>query len=122
MVDIDTERKIVGTYNDFEDRHGLETQKAWVNEQLEELNEYLKVADKPIEFVNEFGDREKWGGNTEQLKKDIQKDIDEGLDVLTKIENELSKLPAADENEFNTMKTRVLEKRKRLAEYEQTQS
>lgn len=121
MIEIDTERKIAGTYNIFEDRHGLETQKAWVTEKLTELHEYLKSTDSPIEFINEFGDREIWGGNLKKLKADIQSDIDAGISMLEKIETELSKLPAIDAFEFDTMKERVLEKRKRVAEYEQSQ-
>jgi hypothetical protein len=120
MIEFDSQRKINGTYRDYEIRRVLETQKGWVDEQLEELHEYLKVADKPIEFINEFGDRETWSGaDTEQLKKDIQKDIDEGLEALTEINDAISKLPPVDETEFEKIKQQIFEKRKRMEKHEQ---
>jgi hypothetical protein len=116
MIEIDTQRKITGKFKEYEALRVLQNQQGWVKDKLEELHEYFKVSDKDIEFVNEFGDLEKWKGDKDKLKADLIRDIDEGEAVLLKITTELEALEADELRDVSELIRLVKEKQKRQNE------
>jgi len=97
MIDMDTTRKLQGSFKNFEQIYVFKKQRDFVKSTLQDLNEALLALEKQsaIEFINEFGDREKWSGlSPEKIKQDVMRDITEGEQVLLDINDQLSKLDA----------------------------
>lgn len=95
MIELDTQRRINGTYNDYATVFVLKKQKDYVIDMLEQLrSSYDSIGNKDVmEFINEFGDREQWSGlDTKKLKEELQKDINEGEEALKRINESLQLL------------------------------
>lgn len=95
LIDLDTQRKLKGTYKNFEKLFIFKKQRDFVISTLKELKDALgSLGDKQVlEFINEFGDREKWTDlNMDKIKADLQKDIDEGEDALKNINEQIKLL------------------------------
>ena len=100
MIELDTQRRINGTYKNYEMEFVLKKQRDYILDMLEQLRDgYSKLDDKDVmEFVNEFGDRESWSGlDVNKLKQEMQKDIKEGVDSLERVEKSLSELQMKNE-------------------------
>jgi len=100
MIELDTQRRINGTYKNYEMEFVLKKQRDYILDMLEQLRDgYSKLDDKDVmEFVNEFGDRESWSGlDVNKLKQEMQKDIKEGEDSLERVEKSLSELQMKNE-------------------------
>jgi methyl-accepting chemotaxis protein len=93
-VELDTQRRINGTFKQYELKFVLNKQRDYVIDMLNQLEEAEKtVLDEKIEFVNEFGDLERWSGlDLNKVKEDLQKDIQEGKSTLERIDSELAKI------------------------------
>lgn len=94
-VEEDTQRRIAGTYKDYETRKVMEKQKDWVTDMLAQLKDGLAHLEEntTMEFVNEFGDLDRWGGmDVEKLRGEMEKEIQEGEDALVRIEKTLADL------------------------------
>jgi hypothetical protein len=94
LIEIDTERKINGTFKDHANSFILRKQQSYILDMLDKLREGYKPLDSDeLTFTNEFGDIERWsGGNIGELKEDILKDIAEGERVLSEINEALEEL------------------------------
>lgn len=93
IIEVDNQRKLDGTFKLYEQKFVLEKQRDYVVDMLAQLKDGINHVDDNIEFINEFGDREKWSGiDTTKLKEDMQRDIDEGEKALIDIANGLEKV------------------------------
>lgn len=94
-IEMDTKRKLNGTFKNFEQIFVFQKQRDYIKDMLEQLSEGLKSLGQKdtIEFINEFGDREKWSGlDVNKIRKEMESDIKEGKEILQKIEEQLEKL------------------------------
>jgi hypothetical protein len=118
MVEIDSQRQVRGTFKKYEDLKMLHNQKGWVDDMLVQLDEALGNVDKNMEYINEFGDRERWTGlDKEKLREDINRDITEGKEALEKIANALEPLEKESEEEFQELRLHVLKQRNQVNEH-----
>lgn len=97
-IELDTQRKLNGTFKDYEKLFVFKKQRDYVNEVLEQLREgvnYLTEEGDKMEFVNEFGDIEKWSGlNVNKLREEMETEIKEGEEALIRINEQLERLKA----------------------------
>lgn len=99
-IEMDTKRKLNGTFKDHEQYFIFKKQRDFVSDMIKDLKQGLEsLGDKEaIEFINEFGDREKWSGGQTigQIKEEMKKDIKEGEEVLNNIEKQLRKFNVSE--------------------------
>ena len=93
MIETDTQRKVDGTYELYEQRFVFERQRDYVIDMLVQLKEGIANVEDNLEFINEFGDREKWHGlDTKRLKEEMLKDVEEGEKALLDIAESLERV------------------------------
>ena len=81
MIQIDTDRKIAGTFEHYEKVFMYNKELDYIEDMLAQLKHALSAAkdEKNLEFINEFGDRDKWSGiDTEKIAANITQDIKDG--------------------------------------------
>ena len=79
-VELDTEKKLKGEFEDHQLRFVFRKQKDYVADMLEQLKDGLAHIEESadMEFVNEFGDLDKWGGiDVDKLREEMEKEIRE---------------------------------------------
>jgi len=77
VAEIETEMQIKGTYKDYENQRIMANIRSWYNEVVNSIDDYVKSFHG--DYVNSFGDVEKWGGGItdEQIRDRLNKDLSE---------------------------------------------
>lgn len=94
-IEMDTKRKLNGTFKDYEQYFIFKKQRDYVLNMIQDLKNGLESLKEKqtIEFINEFGDREKWSGlDVNKIREEMEKDLKEGEEVLKNIEEQIEKL------------------------------
>ena len=98
MIELDTQRKLNGEFKNHQELFVFRKQKDYVIDMLAQLREgveYINNGEDKMEFVNEFGDLEKWSGmDTKKLREEMEADIKEGEEALIRINEQLERLEA----------------------------
>jgi hypothetical protein len=93
-IEMDTKRKLNGTFKNYEQYFIFKKQRDYVSNLIQELKHGIESLNEKetIEFINEFGDIEKWSGiNVNKIKEDMEKDLIEGESILKNINEQLEK-------------------------------
>lgn len=77
VVEFETQLRRDGKYEIYEQKKMLDNRISFYADKVSELNEYLLTLTSKVQFVHSDGTLQDWHVDVEQVKADIQKDIDE---------------------------------------------
>ena len=77
VVDYETQLRRDGKFEIYEQKKMTENRMSFYEEKISELRSYMETLTAKVQFVHSDGTLQDWHVDVEQVKADIQKDIDE---------------------------------------------